>query len=412
MSPLERACAILVAFAACGFGSSPALAADRVPLELTTEYKRLKGTWCAQVTGSREPVRLRVRNLTPNVIRLPGGPEQVVQTSGGRRNKICLAAPRISRGEGRLTATILDPVDGGESSESPGTEGEPSSTSNPDAKPPRGELRRAWKLAREVYRRIRPVHVRFLERRAELRPRRSSSPTEPLFRTKQIEGLIARTEKDTLNALDGRELAALRDQTHQTFGEARQMLTSAGPPRSGHPAAPAAFFSSTPALPPLTLAAAAEARSVPKEETNRALALIDAFLARLTQRAGANDLTIELCFESEPRSEALILFRPQSKRRDAPREVHTDRCLVAIYRGLYWYQLSRRGKRTFTCPDPENPCAQLNTWDDESPVLHCKLEAGVGPNAIGDCLRLPEGRFGCARRDDRGRLTLCEKELR
>jgi len=62
-------------------------------------------TWT--VVGTSRPVRLRVRNLTPGILRLEGGDDQVISTSGGRSNSISRAATMTSSGPSHIQAEML-----------------------------------------------------------------------------------------------------------------------------------------------------------------------------------------------------------------------------------------------------------------------------------------------------------------
>lgn len=64
-----------------------------------TKLQRLETTpmrlW---VDGTEEPVALRVRNLTPGIITLEGGPDQVIRTSGGTPNQLERTVRGVSPG--------------------------------------------------------------------------------------------------------------------------------------------------------------------------------------------------------------------------------------------------------------------------------------------------------------------------
>jgi len=64
-----------------------------------TKLQRLETTpmrlW---VEGTDEPVALRVRNLTPGIITLEGGPDQVIRTSGGAPNQLERTVRGVSPG--------------------------------------------------------------------------------------------------------------------------------------------------------------------------------------------------------------------------------------------------------------------------------------------------------------------------
>lgn len=52
-----------------------------------------------QVEGTDQPVEIRVRNLTPSIISMEGGDDQVLRTSGGSPNKVQRTARGLTRGD-------------------------------------------------------------------------------------------------------------------------------------------------------------------------------------------------------------------------------------------------------------------------------------------------------------------------
>lgn len=61
-----------------------------------------------QIEGTRRPVNLRLTNETPGVVRLQGGDEQVVSTSGGRRNSLERRVRGQTPGDFDLQYELLD----------------------------------------------------------------------------------------------------------------------------------------------------------------------------------------------------------------------------------------------------------------------------------------------------------------
>lgn len=59
------------------------------------------------VTGTRDRVPVRLRNATPSIVRLQGGDEQVLLTSGGRDNSARIRGRVIGVGEGRYEAELV-----------------------------------------------------------------------------------------------------------------------------------------------------------------------------------------------------------------------------------------------------------------------------------------------------------------
>lgn len=88
---------------------------DRCPvgvLVLEAEYKEhLKQGRATQlilrVHGTREPVKIRVQNLTPRIVRVKGGTDQVVTTRGGRKNQVKLRVKATGDGYAQIRRQIL-----------------------------------------------------------------------------------------------------------------------------------------------------------------------------------------------------------------------------------------------------------------------------------------------------------------
>ncbi len=91
-------------------GSTGPLPVEVVRLELEGAGKRLRrgeeATVQVRVRGTRDPVAVRLQNLTPELVRLAGGDDLVVETSGGRRNTATITLTGKSPGryvlDGRL----------------------------------------------------------------------------------------------------------------------------------------------------------------------------------------------------------------------------------------------------------------------------------------------------------------------
>lgn len=60
------------------------------------------------ILGSREKLRLRVSSSNPRVVRIKGGNDQVVTTSGGRRNRARVRVKAVGDGQAGLDIAILD----------------------------------------------------------------------------------------------------------------------------------------------------------------------------------------------------------------------------------------------------------------------------------------------------------------
>ncbi|HEX4954420.1 MAG TPA: FecR domain-containing protein [Thermoanaerobaculia bacterium] len=97
--------------ARAGFGRGDRCAVDVLTLE--SEYKDTlkqgRSTWLVlTVEGSRDKLRIRVRNLSPDIIRIRGGADQVVTTRGGRNNTARLKVKAVGDGEARFLLELQD----------------------------------------------------------------------------------------------------------------------------------------------------------------------------------------------------------------------------------------------------------------------------------------------------------------
>lgn len=380
---------------------STAGAALATPADGVRLTARLTGNlWCVRVDGNRQPVRLLLRNLTPEVQDLEGGPSQEVVTRGGEEGAVCRQVTRTAPGPGLLAARVLhdevtavritegDPsIRGGET---PGPRESPGGQTVESERPSGRRWREAWKIARRLAVSLAPVRRSFTTARDELTVVPRGPAAEPAYRLPQVMELIDRTEADLLAALDQRELAALRDYVETRLRRARAELSADAGQASRPPARGEVRLArmgpdagGEAAGPPGPLA-------VERDLAERILDGLAALLDRLQARAAHNDLALDLCIESAPREGFKFLLYPESYRRGA-RQTRTHGRLKAVYRGLYAYSMSRRGYRPVGCPDPEEPqadCALLDFWDDDRPILRCELVSASAGEEEGGCRRL------------------------
>lgn len=61
-----------------------------------------------RVEGTREPVRVRLVNSTPQIITIEGGDDQVIESSGGRKNRVERRVRGLQRGDFKVDWTLLD----------------------------------------------------------------------------------------------------------------------------------------------------------------------------------------------------------------------------------------------------------------------------------------------------------------
>jgi len=95
-----------------GTGSSGAARCEVDVLVLMAEYrehlKQGRSTYFEmQVLGTRERVRIQLQNRSPGILRVRGGNDQVLTTSGGRKNRVRVRVSAIGDGNARLIPQIL-----------------------------------------------------------------------------------------------------------------------------------------------------------------------------------------------------------------------------------------------------------------------------------------------------------------
>lgn len=61
--------------------------------------------------GTRNKVRVRVKNLSPDIVRLDGGNEQVVKTNGGRDNSVEIDVETLRPGKANISVVLEDVAD-------------------------------------------------------------------------------------------------------------------------------------------------------------------------------------------------------------------------------------------------------------------------------------------------------------
>jgi hypothetical protein len=309
------------AFAA-GPGPQCTTFAGAPPLQVCTQLKETMKVgrstkYRIWVEGTRERVEIRVHNSSPEVIRLKGGDDQTVRTSGGRNNDVEIKVKSLRVGSASLEA-------------------------HPYSKDPREE---AARIAIVIAPKLAALEARFARER----------------RAQAMAGLLDRTERSLLEILSYRELAALRDSVTAEVRQARagsKRALSLSQPRQG--VLLAAFQSPSPSAP------------------ESALERIARLLARLTEISRERDLLVDLCIVSQPKSAAVVRLHPQSYP-EGKRETRTAG-KIALYRGLYVYQ-AQLGKSRIRCvPDPKRDalesCAPLDLLYNSQPVLACDFGPG------------------------------------
>jgi hypothetical protein len=276
------------------------------------------------VEGTRERVEIRVHNSSPDVIRLKGGDDQVVRTSGGRSNDVEIKVKALRVGSSSLGA-------------------------HPYSKDVREE---AARIATVIAPKLAALEARFSRERRAL-------PVRPA--PEAVAGLLDRTERSLLEILSYRELAALRDsvtaELRQARAGARRALSLSKPQRG-------------------VVLAALQSPSPPAPES--ALERIARLLARLTEISRERELIVDLCIVSQPKSAAVVRLHPQSYP-EGKRETRTAG-KIALFRGLYVYQAELGRSRIRCVPDPKRDslesCAPLDLLYNSQPVLACDFGPG------------------------------------
>lgn len=263
-------------------------------------------------------------------------------------------------------------------------------------------------LAAALYQHLSTVESWFRDRRERLL---ADSPDPDSLPRREVERLLDETEEELTRAIrwsqsqvmraepsaTGREVDPLLDWVSFRFGrlrtelraEARQVGQAGGRQERGPwPASAAPSLASWTAFAPAPRAGAFRAGRqgfVPAEFLKRVLGNSDAVLTRLLQRAGHQELSVELCVRTHP-SGATVKIWPASYPRGV-RETKTDGALSSVFRGLYLYEIKLSGHRNLSClslPQGNRPeCAPLNLMDDDQPVWLCDLGTPDGARTPG-----------------------------
>lgn len=102
---------VLAGSPAAGFGPEDRCELEVVEIQASLDQDKLfrgQGTDLElRVTGTREPVKIRLQNHTPQGISVEGGDDQVVETSGGRRNRVTRRVRGLERGQFEINWTLL-----------------------------------------------------------------------------------------------------------------------------------------------------------------------------------------------------------------------------------------------------------------------------------------------------------------
>jgi hypothetical protein len=280
-------------------------------------------TWT--VTGTDEPVRLRIRNLGPAVATVEGGDAQTVVTSGGKPNVVTRTVTALAVGRFSVRAEL--------------EEGSAPSRSDEYL----GLLVQAFQAE------LKRIAGDFAERVRSLPTARGGS----LYRTADVLSALDATERDLLAALPYPELAAFRDAASERFSELRATIAGLPPAQA--------------ALPGIRKASWQQPASGHVEK-KKAEPLLKSLLAFLTGSASRAPLRT-LCVISTPEEQAEFRIFPESFPADE-RQTSTNAVISNLFVGKYRYRIRKQGFQaaSFT----------LDLIRETQPVLECRLARESG----------------------------------
>ncbi|MGZ5445241.1 MAG: hypothetical protein ACXW5U_25505 [Thermoanaerobaculia bacterium] len=241
-------------------------------------------TWI--VTGTSEPVLLRLWNSDPSVATLVGGDVQTVTTSGGAPNTVSRGVTTIRPGQFDVQAEIVDG---------------PSSPKDDH---------RASTIASAYRRELTRIATELEVRARELPARRKT------LRGRDVVRVIDRTQRDVRKTLDYPELAAFHDALAEAFDDAR---AEAMAERA------------------IALVAKKPDSRMPEEDARSLLQR----LGDLLRNAARTSPFARVCILTTPESGAAALLYPQSF--PSRKQQVTTASWLTLYVGSYAYEITRRG---------------------------------------------------------------------
>lgn len=309
------------------FSGLPGQPGIRVCTQLKAHMKVGRSTkYRVWVEGTREPVEIRLHNSSPTVIRLGGGDDQVVRTSGGRKNEAEVKVKSLRVGSAGIKAHPYS----------------------------RNVKQEAAQIAAEIAPKLAALQTDFGRKRRAL-PR----PCPP----QAVAALLDGTTDALLEILSYPELAAMRDHVRAVVREARDGLAESREGSTSHPVVLAAYRF-------------AQSGSGKNES---ALDSIARLIDRLLDLAKKNDYVVNLCVTSVPKNGARFDMEPESYAAGA-KDVLTAGEIINIYRGRYVYRAKLASGKPIECrprPGSGNPCRPLDLVDDSRPLLVCDFESGL-----------------------------------
>jgi hypothetical protein len=279
------------------------------------------------VEGTSEPVELRVHNFSPSVVLLEGGNDQIIRTRGGSQNEAQIIVRTLQAGNAQFDCRFYS----------------------------RDASQEAARIAADIAPRLAALHASFLSWRQTLSGLSQSQQA--------IAALLDQTEAALVDILGSySELIAMQDSVLAEFRKARSEAKQA-------------TGLSLPAAPQKTVALVAFWQQQ-SSSSESALNRIARLLAWLTKVSNEQDLLVDLCVVSRPKSGARVLLYPASHPKSL-RETHTIE-KIALFRGLYAYKakLARSWIRCEPARDGSAPedCGYLDLLFNAQPLISCDFD--------------------------------------
>lgn len=285
-------------------------------------------TWT--VTGTSEPVHLRLSNSSPGVGSLEGGDTQTAVTSGGSPNAVSRLVTGLTSGSFRVAVEIDEPPDSSDDREYP-------------------------QLIAVVFQReLKRIAAQTEAAAQELHVERTDSATPPTVRRDDVLHLLDHVESELSEALPFPELAAFRDAASELIEELRrEAMTSTISARSMR--TERIRFVANDSGEPARLDEAS-ARS-----------LLSRLIDWLESNGGASPLRT-LCIVTTPEDGAAVKMYPRSLPSDW--SAVTSRSRLTLNLGRYDYEIQRR--------DYLPSKGSINLLTNPEQVFECPLARRAG----------------------------------
>lgn len=176
-----------------------------------------------------------------------------------------------------------------------------------------------------------------------------------------VNSLLDGAERELLLALSGPDLTAMRDYFQDLFGGAREALAH-------HAQIPSSevTVASMSALRYARLQRAQPApASLDKATADSWLDQIEEAIKRLISQSENDDLLVDLCVKSAPKTRAVFRMHPISYEPPVPPQVNTNGPITRVWRGLYQYEITKRGFKPIE--------AKLDLVKNSDSILACQM---------------------------------------